>query len=56
MTQTLKGKLLITTGWVVVGVGCYLVLVGNSYIDGNAYFKPRTPNDTIIDAEWYEVD
>lgn len=57
MTPSIKGKLLQTSGLVVIGIGLYLIMLGNEYDDdGDAYFKPRPPDDNIIDAEWYEVD
>lgn len=56
MTPQVKGKLLKTAGLVVIGIGVYLIILGDEYDPDDAYFETRPPDDTIIDAEWYEVD
>lgn len=55
MTPAVKGKLLITSGWIIIGVGAYLVMVGSSYDEDGIFSKRRPTNDIIIDAEWSEV-
>jgi len=53
-----KGKLLKTVGWCTIGLGLYLITVGAIY-DGDEpidFTNPKPPDDSIIDAEWFEVE
>lgn len=56
MTDETKGVLLKTAGWVTVGVGVYLIALGNKYDGTDLNFSQRPSDDTIIEAVWSEVD
>ena len=53
-----KGRLLKTFGWSTIGLGLYLVTLGYFHDTGedNLYSNPKPPDDSIIDAEWFEVE
>lgn len=57
MTVVNKSQLLKGTGWILTGIGLYLVTWGTFIDDGEpGYFNQPEQDDSIIDAEWYEVE
>lgn len=57
LTPEVKGKILKTTGVVAIGVGTYLIILGNKYDPtDDSYFDTNRTSDTIIDAEFYIVE